>query len=105
MTSDKGDRRGMDFARQVQEEYKRAEREQLEADAIAAKKREAVRALSDANLRAQRPLPLGNICPRCWFRHGRQHSMIAHKHPDPSKFDLWKCAVCEYEAEEKTGLP
>jgi hypothetical protein len=62
--------------------------------------RDKIAANQKALQRLKLPLPHPNACPKCFYLHGTTSIMRAIGHPNPNKFDLWKCD-CGFEQERE----
>jgi hypothetical protein len=71
--------------------------EVLKAEQIVAAFRVKQAKARDAVLRLRSPLPKGNPCPKCYYLFDMEVQMAPIAHPEPSRFDMWKCQSCFYE--------
>lgn len=79
--------------------------EVLEAKEVVAKYREEQARAREAIPRLGSPLPEPNLCPQCWFLHGRRLPLTAIEHPtDRDNFDRMKCRICGY-VEDRDARP
>ena len=46
--------------------------------------------------RLRSPLPEPNLCPQCWFLHGRRTFMTPRVHPDQDRYDRRVCGACRH---------
>jgi hypothetical protein len=75
--------------------------EVTEAEQTIAKYRQKQAEARDAIPRLRASLPYPDLCPQCWFMHGKQSELLAARHPDPDNFDMWECRVCGYSDEQE----
>ncbi|MBV9994836.1 MAG: hypothetical protein JO127_06455 [Caulobacteraceae bacterium] len=89
--------------RQLQDRDHEAKAKRLKAEAEgadAARDEAAVRAA----LERAKAFPEGrNLCFFC-FINGHESTMYPVPHPEPARFDRWKCGNCERVIDRKTGL-
>jgi hypothetical protein len=74
--------------------------EVLEAQKIIASFHEKQTKTEEVILRLEKPLHKPNLCPDCYYIHGRESYLRSKPHRDPGRFDLWKCD-CGYEEERE----
>ena len=83
--------------RRLEHKYRQAKPAKiLEAEEAIAKYREEQEDAGPQIARASLPLPKPNQCPRCWIMKGRESIMYPIPHPEPNRFDRWKCRECEF---------
>ena len=70
--------------------------EVLEAEEVIAKFRQEKARDRQAITRLSSPLPEPNLCPSCWFIHGRKIHLTHAPHPNSAKFDRQICPQCNY---------
>lgn len=69
--------------------------EVLEAEKVIAKHRDEQEQAREAIPRLSLPLPDYNLCPQCWFIHGKRVPFTAVEHPtDRDNLDRMKCRTC-----------
>jgi hypothetical protein len=71
--------------------------EVAEAEKVVANYRKKQAEARQAIPRIHAKLPEPDLCPECWFMHGRRTDLYAVRHPDdPDNYDRWKCKTCGY---------
>lgn len=78
--------------------------EVLEAKKVIASFREQETRDREIQARLSLPLPNPHSCPQCFYLHGREALLYAVPHPEPRKFDRWKCNHCSYVDDVPTGI-
>ncbi len=76
--------------------------EVLEAQKVIAKHRAEQAQAREAIPRLRTPLPKPDLCPECYYLHGRSVTLEAASHPNPAKYDRMKCSICGY-AEDRAA--
>ncbi|MDE3181006.1 MAG: hypothetical protein KGM47_15270 [Acidobacteriota bacterium] len=95
----------LQMLRRLQNRYSQGDPpEVLEAEETIAKFREQKARDREAIKRLSAPLPEPNLCPECWFIHGRTSPLRAVPHPEPKKFDRFVCDQCNY-VDDRPGNP
>jgi hypothetical protein len=51
------------------------------------------------------PKPSADICPRCYYRHGRRETLLPASNPHPRSHDPWTCRECENEDDRPIRKP
>lgn len=75
MPPEKGDEERREIIRQLQEQDRRLQAEAKDFEAVIAKRRLDIKGQIS---RLESPLPAGDICPDCWFTHGKAFLMANH---------------------------
>jgi hypothetical protein len=104
MPPEKTDEERRQIIGRLEHQYSRFEAEKAKADAEAAALVDKLAATKDALGRAKLPFPPGNVCPECWVMHGEKRPLHAVPHPDPSRYDRWRCPSCEHVEDRRIGL-
>ena len=73
----------------------------LEAEKVIADFRKKQAQARDAIIRLSSPLPKNDLCPKCYFLHGRSVIMEPRMHSDPDRFDLMECPKCGHNEERE----
>ena len=73
--------------------------EVLEAEQVIAKYRAEQAQAREAIPRLSTPLPKPDLCPECYYLHGRTISLAAVRSDDPDRYDRLKCKTCGYVEE------
>jgi hypothetical protein len=85
----------LEMLRRLEEKYSKSKpSEVFEAERVIAKYRDEQETARAAIPRLRSPLPEPNLCPQCWFFHGRRTFMTPRVHPDPERYDRWLCGTC-----------
>ena len=85
----------LEMLRRLEEKYSKSKpSEVFEAEQVIAKYRDEQETARAAIPRLRSPLPEPNLCPQCWFLHGRRTFMTPRVHPDPERYDRRFCGTC-----------
>jgi hypothetical protein len=94
----------LQMLRRLQNRYSKGDPpEVLEAKKVIAKFSEQEKRDREAIARLGSPLPEPDLCPTCFYIHGRCTPLIAAHSPSPDNFDRMKCSVCDY-AEDREAM-
>ena len=92
----------LQMLRNLKDRYGKAKpAEVLEAEKVIAQFREQETHDREAIARLSAPLPEPDLCPRCYFYHGKRSLLRPIPARDPKHFDAMKCRECEYVEERK----
>src|ERR1700722_20330188 len=87
----------LELLRRLEEKYNKAKpSEVFEAEQVIAKYRAEQESARAAIPRLRSPLPEPNLCPQCWFLHGRRAFMTPRAHPDRDRYDRRVCGACRH---------
>lgn len=87
----------LQMLRRLQNRYSKGNPpEVLEAEQVIAKFRKEKAGAAEQIKRLSAPLPEPDLCPTCWFMHGRRIPLEARLHPNPDEFDRMVCTQCNH---------